>query len=246
MKKAALLFFTIMVALPCLAEPAEPGLGQQDAKFVQASKEFDWSKTTPLDFLNILKNRKDSIVFIDYAHQPPRDWIKAEHVKQLIEMIGSQESAAPVLSDASPYLPKSPSTVGNEALFLIEGFRKKQYPPTFCSVYDFSPDLKEYKKWWGEWIKTPGPRGGMGAVQVARSGPSLETVLEDSKPLDVPAVDALLLKQDTIRVGAANIKVLVNRLTNVVEYVWASSYGRYVKPKYVMPKVQVLYNRNNL
>jgi hypothetical protein len=38
--------------------------------------------------------------------------------------------------------------VGNEALFLLEGYRTGRYPPALCSLYYFNPDRTEVQSWW--------------------------------------------------------------------------------------------------
>ena len=81
--------------------------------------------------------------------QAPKEWIKKEHVEVLITLVESEEPAVPVVSFISSYLPvDKSSSVGNEAMFLIEGFKQKRYPPGICSVYGFKGSPEEYKKWY--------------------------------------------------------------------------------------------------
>ncbi|MDB4349515.1 hypothetical protein OAA99_01015 [Omnitrophica bacterium] len=81
----------------------------------------------------------------------------------------------------------------------------------------------------------------IGAYRVVRTAPTREEILKDSKPANLSVIDIVVLKQDVIRIGAAKVEVLVNRLTNKVEYVWSPPYKRYVRPQFVMPKAQNLY-----
>ena len=112
-----------------------------------------WGNHTPTDFLNELKARPDRAVTV---MQAPDDWIKKEHVAELIKYVDSKEPAAPVVSMISSYYPyNETSTVGNEALFLIAGYRIARYPPNLCSVYYFKPDVAEVKAWW----ETVGKKG---------------------------------------------------------------------------------------
>lgn len=68
--------------------------------------------------------------------------------------------------------------------------------------------------------------------------------LKDSKPGTLSLADQLYLKYDTIAINSmTKAKVLVNRLTGRVEYVFHNNYKRYVRPKFVMPDAQALYNR---
>jgi hypothetical protein len=123
----------------CLAE------GQTDQT---QTCEVDWSKTDPIAFLEMLTRRPNAPCWLSQA---PEGWIKEEHVEYLLRQIHSQEPAAPVVSLISSYDPREEtSTVGNEAMFLIEGFRKQRYPPGLCSVYHFKSDPDEFRKWWQE------------------------------------------------------------------------------------------------
>lgn len=218
---------------------------QEDSRFIQASKQVDWERTRPMQFLYFLRSHKDAVVFIEDSHRPPENWIKEEDVAQIMPLVRSEDAAAPVVSQSSSYLPSHSSTMGNEAMFLVEGFRSKKYPPTQCSVYDFKPDPVAYTKWWIELAmrSKSGYMTGVGAPQVFRNGPLLDEVIADSKPFDLPVLDEVLLKKDTIVIGATTINVLVNRITNTVEYVWSNSHRLYLRPKYVMPKAQDLYNQ---
>ena len=119
------------------AEQSEPGWSAGD---------IDWSKIDPIGFIAILKEHKDGWITVGQA---PIGWIKKHHVEQLMTLIDSKDPAVPVVSIISSYLPfKERSTVGNEAMFLIEGFRKGRYPPGLCSVYGFKGDPEEYKRWY--------------------------------------------------------------------------------------------------
>lgn len=109
----------------------------------------NWSKVDPLDFLNILIKRPENpFTIINY---PPKDWIKEKHIQKLILLMDSKEPASPVVSVISSYYPfNETSTVGNEAMFLIEGFKTGRYLPSLCSVYYFKGTSEEYRKWWEE------------------------------------------------------------------------------------------------
>jgi hypothetical protein len=66
----------------------------------------------------------------------------------------SDEPAAPVVSPISSYWPfNQTSTVGNEALFLLEGYRTGKYPPAFCSLYFFQPNRTGIRSWWNTYGK---------------------------------------------------------------------------------------------
>jgi len=107
---------------------------------------------TPVDFLNDLRMHPQQPVIVFDA---PNGWITLHDAELLMQEIDSDETAAPVVSPISSYLPfNQTSTVGNEALFLLEGFRNGKYPPALCSLYYFKPNLTEMKSWWkmyGKW-----------------------------------------------------------------------------------------------
>ena len=100
----------------------------------------------PIDFLNDLSMHPDQPVMV---LDVPDDWITLHDVDLLMQEIDSTEPAAPVVSPISSYWPfNQTSTVGNEALFLIEGYRTGKYPPALCSLYYFKPDRTEVRTWW--------------------------------------------------------------------------------------------------
>ena len=101
---------------------------------------------TPIDFLNDLRMHPDQPVMV---LDVPDDWITLHDVALLMQEIDSPEPAAPVVSPISSYWPfNQTSTVGNEALFLIEGYRTGKYPPALCSLYYFKPDRTGVRSWW--------------------------------------------------------------------------------------------------
>jgi hypothetical protein len=78
----------------------------------------------------------------------PDDWITLQDAVLLMKEIDSKDPAAPVVSPLSSYWPISEtSTVGNEALFLLEGYRTGKYPPALSSLYYFNPDRTGMRSW---------------------------------------------------------------------------------------------------
>jgi hypothetical protein len=101
---------------------------------------------TPMEFLNDLRMHPDEPVLV---LDVPEGWITPEDAGQLIQEIYSVEPAAPVVSPVSSYWPSNQtSTVGNEALFLLEGYRAGRYPPDLCSLYYFKPNRTGMELWW--------------------------------------------------------------------------------------------------
>ena len=107
---------------------------------------------TPIEFLNGLRMHPDTPVMI---LDVPEGWITNADAELLMREIDSHEPAAPVVSPLSSYWPHNQSsTVGNEALFLLEGYRTGKYPPALCSLYYFHPNITEMRSWWetcGKW-----------------------------------------------------------------------------------------------
>jgi hypothetical protein len=101
---------------------------------------------TPIEFLEDLRMHPyQPVMVLDV----PEGWITLEHAGLLMQEIDSEEPAAPVVSPISSYWPcNQTSTVGNEALFLLEGYRKGTYPPDLCSLYYFKPNRTEMETWW--------------------------------------------------------------------------------------------------
>ena len=101
---------------------------------------------TPVDFLDDLRT---------HPHQPvmvldvPEGWITSRDAELLMQEIDSTEPAAPVVSPLSSYWPfNQTSTVGNEALFLLKGYRTGKYPPALCSLHYFNLESTAAKVWW--------------------------------------------------------------------------------------------------
>jgi len=154
MRKVILIIALLAFPLVCFGQDATTKTTPKNEEQLNLPPEaevFDWTKITPLDFLDVLKSRSGTLVTI-WVY-PPKDWIKKEHINQLCELVDSDKPAAPVVSVISSYRPQPQSTVGNEAMFLIEGFRKGHYPPDLCSVHYFKGNPEEFRKWCKEQIK---------------------------------------------------------------------------------------------
>ena len=115
---------------------------------IENKEKYDWSTLTPLDFLEKLKYQGNTWVTI--WNNPPNDWIKEEHIHELIKHIESKEKSAFVVSALSSYLPSGSSAVGDEAMYLINGYRNKKYPP---SLYSGPGNPEEIIEWYKKWTK---------------------------------------------------------------------------------------------
>lgn len=122
---------------------------------------------TPMDFLTDLRMHPDTPVMV---LDVPDTWITRHDAELLMREIDSLEPAAPVVSSISSYWPHNQtSTVGNEALFLLEGYRTGRYPPGLCSLYSFEPDRPAMRSWWNTYGKQdlPDERDAVRIVQDA-------------------------------------------------------------------------------
>ena len=138
------------------------------AKFVESMRkhnagefQINWSEISPLEFLEQLKQEKapemiegEEFSFRDYNlgiwNYPPEDWIKEEHIYELIKLIASKETSKSIYVPLSSCI-GGQTTVGHEAMFLIEGYKQKVYPPEMSSSCYFEPDnVEEYRQWYQE------------------------------------------------------------------------------------------------
>ena len=106
---------------------------------------FDWHHFGPLAFLDHLKNRTGRLLILG----APEGWIKEDDLPELMNLIDSTEPCPSVRAACSSYIGTGTSTVGNEAAFLIEGYRKGRYPPGLNSTRP-RPDIREIRSWWRE------------------------------------------------------------------------------------------------
>ncbi len=132
----------------CNKSRAEEAVRKRD-HFRQRSHErsgFDYVSQGPLELLALLKTRGSP-----YWVSPimPFGWVKERDLPALIDLLDSPEPCANVQSMLSSFIDISRSTIGNEAAYLIEGFRRDWYPPRLNSTRPFC-DIEEIKQWWEE------------------------------------------------------------------------------------------------
>lgn len=107
---------------------------------------IDFSRQGPIELLEVLKTWPTP-----YWCAPllPFGWVKESDVPALVKLLDSQERCANVMDLPSSYIDENWSTVGNEAAFLIDGFRSDHYPPRLNSTRPRS-DKADIRKWWDE------------------------------------------------------------------------------------------------
>jgi hypothetical protein len=100
---------------------------------VKCPESFAFQRSGPLTFLAFLRTAP-SPFSVWGLH---KGWLRPSDVAPLLALVGSEEPCAFVVMSAASYIPPGRSTVGQEALFLLDGIRQGQYPPTLHShAYD--------------------------------------------------------------------------------------------------------------
>lgn len=135
MKQYCCRFMLFVFSMACVATCTANGT-------VQA---FDFAKQGPLAFLSYLRENKSQTMVT--MREPILDWIKAEHVPALFEVLNSKEECASVTLLSSSRI-RSGSTVGDEAALLIAGYRAKQYPAELHSRPVDDSEKKAIRDWW--------------------------------------------------------------------------------------------------
>jgi hypothetical protein len=110
---------------------------------------FDWQHRTPLEFIEVLRlkgsARTDATWYtVDGRH---RGWVLESDIPRLVELIDSSTTCAAVVSSVSSVIPTKSSTIGREAMFLIEGYRSGVFPPAITSEH-CSCNRDEIRRWW--------------------------------------------------------------------------------------------------
>ena len=136
--------------------PASRAHSLEDATEAQAKEfgdTFHWQEQGPLDFIVFLKRRSSqpegSRSLFYTVHGRHTGWLHDTDVPDLIALVDSKEPCPHVVMSRSSYLPRAHSFVGQEALFLIEGYRRGEYPPGPCSS-GFYKKKDEVLAWWRE------------------------------------------------------------------------------------------------
>ena len=146
MKKKIPLYakLTLFILIAVIAVVLISVLGRDNNKdYFKHIPEVDYSITSPVELLELLTKEKYGI----YSPMSvPKDWITEDDVRELVKFVDSKKICASVVSPLSSYLPTGESTVGNEAIFLIEGFLQERYPPSLHS--------EVFEKKNTEWYKT--------------------------------------------------------------------------------------------
>lgn len=101
----------------------------------------NFNETSPIDFLKYLQNFNLTSLVIDRG-DVPKNWIQKKHLDPLLDLLDSKDPAIPVYEDYNVDRKQYSSTIGNEVLFLLEGYLSGQYPPGGCSLGYWTKDGK--------------------------------------------------------------------------------------------------------
>jgi antitoxin component YwqK of YwqJK toxin-antitoxin module len=111
---------------------------------------YDIKKIQPFSLLQVIERQEEPLIFNPVSTE---NW-RLKSCKYLMNKIESEEKCVPVKSSESTEWQEGKiSTIGREAMFILQGFIDGKYPPTECSVTDFNPKVKYYKKWWKKYQK---------------------------------------------------------------------------------------------
>lgn len=108
---------------------------------------FDWGRTGPLAFLEFLRAKHAEPCPSFMVHGVPDHWLSEAAIPELMVLLDSEEPCANVYSLYSSFRDCRASTLGHEAAFLIEGFRKGAYPPALNSGRS-EVNKDALKRWW--------------------------------------------------------------------------------------------------
>ncbi|MCB1634964.1 MAG: hypothetical protein KDI51_10275 [Xanthomonadales bacterium] len=103
------------------------------------------SSWQPVDFLRQSVCAMPSGIYTIEA--PLRGWVQRDDVAELINLIDSTQPCSGVVLAVSSRL-RVHSTLGDEAAFLVEGYRQGRYPPGLTSVGMDDGDRAALREWW--------------------------------------------------------------------------------------------------
>jgi len=113
---------------------------------VDAFAGIDLKTTNPSKLLDLLINGNYQGALLTVA-EPVEHWVQEKDLPKLILLLDSPVPCASVALSRSSFWP-GVSTVGDQAAYLIEGFRAGIYPPSLHSG-KMAPGLKdEIRAWW--------------------------------------------------------------------------------------------------
>ena len=96
-------------------------------------EQFDFQRSGPVAFLNFLRTATTPFS-VAGLH---KGWLQPSDIPELLTHVASTEPCAMVVMGSASYVPLERSTIGQEALYLLDGLRTGTFPPTLHShAYD--------------------------------------------------------------------------------------------------------------
>lgn len=112
----------------------------------KAQPDFDFARKGPVEFLHFLRDQIGPSGVYTFA-RPMNNWIRRDQLAELVALVESDEPCGTVVLSHSSTIVLD-STVGNEAAFLIDGFRRGRYPPELHSGAHREGRKADVLAWW--------------------------------------------------------------------------------------------------
>ena len=162
MWRALLVGFTLLTACSTTVPSRNHYVddGREDERNVLGG--FDFQSQSPLELIETLKAgaselKRRGIKFTNFGVAGTHyGWVRAQDIPALVALLDSNEPCQPVVSSFSSSLTYELSTVGHEAAYLIEGFRRGRYPLQVSSLsWKQSPsEQRDFDAWCERFLKT--------------------------------------------------------------------------------------------
>ncbi|WP_155844913.1 hypothetical protein [Arenimonas oryziterrae] len=133
--RVSILFFVSLALYACAAQKMRP--------------DFDFENGNAIEFLQYLKTPNGVVDWYSFD-APYSCWVRQKDVEQLIRLLDSTEKSRSVrLAIASRIL--RGSTEGDEAAFMIYGFREGEYPSRARSSPVSTEEKDAIREWWRDY-----------------------------------------------------------------------------------------------
>lgn len=140
--------FVMLTSFPLRAQSPGPARAHQvicvpPPADASCPEQFDFQHNGPVAFLAFLRTAKTPFS-VAGLH---KGWLQPNDIPALLEHVSSTEPCALVVMGSASYVPLERSTIGVEALFLLDGLRTGTFPPTLHS-HAYDPKSREQIRRW--------------------------------------------------------------------------------------------------
>ena len=111
--------------------------------------------TRPMELLSLLEVARGDYLIIDGVYA---QWIAEADIPQLRSRIHDAKKCPYVVSAVSSVLPQGRSTIGQQVVFMLYGYRDGRYPPQISSDREQYRDSREIMDWLATRNGTPRTR----------------------------------------------------------------------------------------